>query len=353
MIALIALAAAVQATAVQDTSRHVAWGGFIDTYYAWDGGHPGSIDRPFTTQAARHNEFNINLAHVAVTLSGDRVRGRLALQAGTSVQSNYAGEPSVGTLSGNSLSRHIQEATVGARIATGLWADAGIYFSYIGGEGWISRDNATYTRSLVAEYSPYYLSGARLTWQPRRSPFTFQLHVMNGWQNISETNSDKAVGGRVDWQVSPALTLSYGNFFGNELPDSVPASTRAFNQVLAKLSLPAGLVVQGQFDYGKQGGSVWFGWTLTGRKPVTPAVAVAARLEQYSDPDQVIVVTGTPNPLKTVGGSLGLDVGRTDGLLWRTEVRGLRASAPLFPSGGAANGSRNSLLVVTSMALSL
>ena len=349
---MIAALLALTAARAQDTSRHVAWSAFVDAYYAWDTGRPRTMDRPFTTQAARHNEFNVNLAHAGVSLVSDRVRGRVALQAGTSVQANYAGEPRIGALSGADLSRHIQEATAGYRIARGLWADAGIYFSYIGWEGWISRDNPTYTRSLVADYTPYYLSGVKLTWQPAPA-WTVQVHVMNGWQNISENNSGKAVGGRLDWQATPALTLGYANFIGNELPDSVPARTRVFQQVLGKLALAGGVMLQGQFDYGTQGGSNWYGWVMIGRKQVRPALAVVGRIEQYHDPDQVIVTTGTANPLRATGGSLGLDVGRVDGMLWRTEIRGLAADARLFPSDGAANASKHGVLIVSSLALSL
>ena len=71
-----------------DTAVTVAFGGFVDSYYAYDFGRPVNFDRPFTTQAVRHNEFNVNLAYVEAKVSGPRVRGRLALQAGTSVQSN-------------------------------------------------------------------------------------------------------------------------------------------------------------------------------------------------------------------------------------------------------------------------
>lgn len=353
MITLLALAAAVQSTLAQDTSRHLSWSAFVDGYYAWDAGRPANFDRVFTTQAVRHNEFNINLAHLAVALTSDRLRGRLALQAGTSVQSNYGTEPAVGSLSGGTLSRHIQEATIGARVAPTLWVDGGVYFSYIGLEGWISRDNPTYTRSLVAEFTPYYLSGVHLTWQPS-ARLTAQFHVMNGWQNISENNTSKAVGVRVDWQASPALTLSYGNFIGNEQPQLSPARTRVFNQVLAKATLGGGVLVQGQVDVGHEGsGRDWYGFTLVGRKELSPTLAVSGRVERYSDPDQVIVATGTANGLVTNGASLGMDVGRVSGVVWRTEVRGLRSTSDLFPSRGAANASQANVLVVTSLALSL
>jgi hypothetical protein len=366
MTAVLAAALLVVQDSAQDTSRHVAWNAFVDAYYGYDVGRPASFDRVFTTQAARHDEFNINLAYLAGSLTSERVRGRLALQAGTSVQSNYASEPAIGVGSGGALSRHIQEATAGARLAPSLWIDGGVYFSYIGLEGWISRDNPTYTRSLVAEYTPYYLSGVHLTWQPRigaarrphaprevgASPLTVQLHVMNGWQNVSENNHGKAVGLRLDWQVSPSVTLGYANFVGNERPLGTTTVTRVFNQVMVKASL-GHTSLQGQADYGREDGRDWYGAVAVGRESLSPTLALAARLERYSDPHQLIVVTGTPAGLTATGASLGLDVGRTDGLLWRTEVRGLHAGGLLFPSHRVPNATRTNLLVVTSLALTL
>jgi hypothetical protein len=93
----------VAAGAPPDTVTRVARGAFVDGYYAFDFNRPRDLDRAYTTQPARHNEFNANLAFVEATLSGSRVRGRLALQAGTSVQANYAGEPTTGAVSGATL----------------------------------------------------------------------------------------------------------------------------------------------------------------------------------------------------------------------------------------------------------
>ncbi len=72
------------------------------------------------------------------------------------MQSNYAGEPTKGSVSGPSLARIIQEAVVGLRLRQNVWVDAGVFYAHMGMESWASRDNPTYTRSLVADYSPYY-----------------------------------------------------------------------------------------------------------------------------------------------------------------------------------------------------
>jgi len=353
-ICMAALSVLVPAlAAAQDTSRAVTAGGFVDAYYAWDFERPASFDRSFTTQPARHNEFNVNLAFVELKLSSPRTRGRVALQAGTSVQSNYAAEPRIGAVSGPDLARHIQEATAGVRLAPRLWIDAGIYLSHIGQESWISRDNPTYTRSLIADYTPYYETGVRATWTAS-AKVTAQLHVLNGWQNISETNADKALGMRLDYAASPRLALGYTNFIGNEMPDSLPSRMRVFNEGFAAWSrgpLAAWLTL----DHGMQarsggGHSTWYGGALISRVKVTSTTAVAARIERYVDPDGVIVATGTAHGFRVSGASLGLDVTPVPGTVWRVEARGFQSRDAIYPRHDGGLAARDAVLV-SSLAL--
>jgi hypothetical protein len=330
----LALAAFPAAARAQDSTQApvVSFGAFADAYYAYDMGRPPNGDRVYTTQPARHNEFNVNLAFVEAKVAHDRYRGRLALQAGTSVQSNYAAEPSRGTVSGPDVARFIQEAVAGVRLGEGLWVDGGIYFSHIGQEGWISRDNPTYTRSLTADYTPYYSAGAKVSWQatPR---LAIQGHVLNGWQNIAESNDDKAIGFRVDWQAADGVVLGYDNFIGNERPDSVPGATRVFNEVFAKLTPAAGTDLWLTANLGTEDGDSWYSVTLIGRRQLSPRVAIAGRVERYADPEQRIIATGGPDGFEAWGASLNVDVAVLPHALWRTEVRGFLGDVPLFPDG--------------------
>lgn len=326
---------------------------FIDGYYAYDFGKPAGHDRPFLTQAARANEFNVNLAHLAASLDRPNLRARLALQAGTSVQANYAAEPTTGNLSGPTLARHLQEATIGVRAASSLWIDAGIYLSYLGWEGWQSAGNPVYTRSFVSEFSPYYLSGVRAT-AALTNRFTVQVHLMNGWQNIAENNDAKAVGLRADFVVSDHLTLVYGNFLGNERPAGTPAAPRFFQQLMAKGDRGR-FSWQGQFDYGREGRagttSRWYGWAAIGRWALDSANAVGLRAERYHDPDQAIVATGGTAGFAAWGASAGWDRTLAPGLLWRTEYRWISAEAPLFSRQGRPGRSKTNQSVVTSLAV--
>ncbi len=346
--------------ASSDTVPRVAFGAFIDTYYAYNVDRPDEFDRFYTTQPARWDEFNINLAFLSATLTGPRYRGRLAVQYGTSVQSNYFGEPRLGEVSGSSVAEFIQEATIGYELGKTVWIDGGIFFAHTGYEGWISRDNLTYTRSLVADYSPYYEAGVKLTWTPS-SRVAMQFLILNGWQDISNYNSPQAGGFRVDYTPSSVLTLSYDNFIGNMAPDTARAQIRFYNDFIAQLNPQGPWQWAAVFDIGAQthsasnGGSAgWLGATLIGKYHFSPVVAVVGRIEDYADPSQVIVKTGLPTPFVTSAASLGVDVSPAkQRFLWRTEVRGYVSDGAVWPTHQPGVYDRTDLFAVTSMALTL
>lgn len=342
-------------TVMADTVVAVRFGAFVDGYLAYDGGRPRSLDRAFTTQASRHGEFNVNLAFVEAQLTGPRVRGRLAVQAGTSVQVNYAGEPRLGATSGPDPARLLQEAWAGYEVRPGLWVDAGIFFSNVGMEGWVSRENPTYTRSLVADYSPYYSSGVRATWQatPRLS---LRADVVNGWQNISERNEDKSIGARLDFAASPSTTVSWYALGGRE----EGARLRLFNGVGIKSRLASSLELVAAVDAGREDGDsramtgvrTWHGGSAILRWSPTRTVAFHARAERYVDTDQVIVVTGAASGMRANGGSVGMDVQPALRLMWRAEARLVGNDGAIFPDRAAASGlSSHNFVLVTALSL--
>jgi hypothetical protein len=337
-----------------DSGVKTSFGAFVDGYYAYDFGRPIDFDRPYTTQAARHNEFNIGLAFVEAKIEGQRIRGRVALQAGTAVQANYAGEPTNGSVSGPGVARFIQEAFAGYQLTRSVWVDGGIFFSWIGMESFISRDNLTYTRSLSADFTPYYVSGIKLTWSPS-TRISALLGIVNGWQNISETNQDKAVGMRVDFSSSQTASFAYYGFVGNETDSGL----RAFNGIGFKTKPLSNLTLQANIDYGAQEKrevarhATWWSAGIAGKLQVTPAMGLSARAERYCDPHQVIVATGLPGTFNVSMASAGVDVSAAGSrLLWRNEIRGMWAEDSIFPDRSATSRvSRRDLATITSISL--
>lgn len=329
-----------------DSTPRLTFGAFVDTYYAYDFGRPESHDRVFTTQAARHDEFNVNLAHVSVQYAAPTTRARLALQAGTSVQVNYSFEPEEIGGQTNHLPL-IQEATLGVALAPTLWIDGGIFLSHIGSESWISIDNPVYTRSLPTEFAPYYQAGVRATWNATPT-LTAQLNVVNGWNLVAENNEDKAVGVRLDWAAAPELTLSYSNYIGREPHANIPEEQgiRVFNDFSARFAPSERTTVIGTVDMGTQEGDAWYAFSLLGRHWVTPAVGINARVERFDDPDGVIAPE-----LRTWGASVGVDVARGNAM-WRTEARFFSADDAIFPDRDADIGfSETTTAIVTSLSI--
>ena len=182
------------------------------------------------------------------------------------------------------------------------------------------------------------------------------LTVVNGWQNISETNQDKGVGARFDYAPNSNITFSYYDFFGNEISSSL---LRVFNGVGVRGNVTPDFSVQWNFDYGTQqrtggGSSRWYSTGLIGKLQINPRTGVSARTERYVDADNVIVATPMAGGFKATTASLGLDVsplGNTR-VLWRNELRGTWASTSVFPDRSATTGtSKNNGLIVTSLAL--
>ena len=342
-----------------DTTPKITFGAFLDGYYAWDFDRPYNFDRAYTTQPARHAEFNINLAYVEAKLAAPNFRGRLALQFGTSVQENYASEPHIGEVSGPSVAEFIQEATAGYKLGPTLWIDGGIFAAHLGYEGWISRDNLTYTRSMMADNSPYYEAGVKLSWTPSPAVAT-QFLVINGWQDISNYNTPPALGARIDYTVSPVLTVSYDNFVGIISPDTVIPQVRFFNDWIVQYNPTGRWQLAATFDLGLQsrtasanGTATWVAGALIAKYHPTAKVGIVGRIERYADPSRAIVETNLPATFEASGASIGVDVSPVSRLLWRTEARGLRADRPVFPLHRAGEYSRNDGFVVTSLALTI
>lgn len=345
--ALLGLLLAWDGYAAPPTETRVEWKGFVDTYYSYDFGRPNQVDRVFLTQAARNNEWNINLAYVEASLQSRRARGRLALQAGTAAQALHQGESNVDPFGGPNLYRFVQEAYVGWQITDGVWADFGVFFSHIGSDDFVTSGNLTYTRTLLSDFSPDLAAGARFTFE-LAPELTAQLQIVNGWHNIIDTNAGKAIGVQLVWRAAPELSLTYNGFAGNERQASfLYESQRLFQEGIVRWSPFGSDVVDAAFalQYGTQAAVPmapaiqWGGASLQGRVRLSPRVRIALRGEKFVDAGQAVVSTAADSGLNLTGGSIGLDVDPEPGLLWRTEIRAMINSEPVFPArNGISSG---------------
>lgn len=330
----------------------VKFGGFLDTYYAYDFNNPKDHEREFTTQPVRHNEFNVNLSYFEAVLAQEKTRGRLALQFGHSVIKNSATEPTEGETSGPQDAKYFQEAYVGKKIGPDTWVDIGIFLGNIGAESWISKDNWTYTRALNLDYVPYYSAGVRFehTLDAKQS---VQFQILNGWQNMSENNQGKAVGMQYKNVLSEKLTFIYNNFFGDEEVVSDRPRFRAYHNFILKWLHDEKWQYLAAFDVAHQsqqtndGVDGWFATTLTIRRILTPEKSMAFRIEYYGDHHQANVVTATPNGFQVASASINFDQKIDHNVLWRTELRGFSSKDEIYPAGTNSKNELDGFLVTS------
>ncbi|WP_425268773.1 outer membrane beta-barrel protein [Leptospira barantonii] len=321
----------------EDNKHHPVFGFFVDSYYAHNPYRPNSRDNKYLTQPARWDEININLAYIDGKVETDRYRGRVAFQFGNSVNANYKNEVSTGKNSNELSVRNIQEAYAGVKLAKNLWLDGGIYFGNIGLESWISHNNWNYSRALALDYVPYYSSGFRLSYQ-YSDKLSFQLHLMNGWSNITETNRDKAIGTQIDYKVTDKFKITHNTFVGNEAPDNQPRQTRYYNNIILQYHFTKHFIVAGSGDVGIQRvpdpgvrayrqwyhATFWITW-----RPVEE-FRTSLRLERMYDPEQTIIQTGTRNGFLTSGATMTFDYIPNENALVRLEGRYFRSYDPVF-----------------------
>jgi hypothetical protein len=311
----------------------VTFSGFLEAYYSYDFDNPDDHKRPFFLYSYnKHNEVNLNLGYIKAAYTSERVRGNLALMAGTYPNANLAAESGV--------LKNIYEANGGIKISgdKDLWVDGGIFSSHIGFESAVGPSCWTLTRSILAENSPYYESGAKISYTTNDGKWFISGLVLNGWQHIERPpgNNTPAFGTQLTYKRTDTFLFNYSTFIGNDKPDDAK-QWRYFHDFYAIAQLTPKFGITAGFDIGQEekpagadGFNVWYSPIVIVRYSATDKVNIAARVEYYSDEDGVIVATGTPNGFKTSGYSVNVDYAFRPNILWRVEGRGFHSEDEIF-----------------------
>lgn len=306
--------------------------GYADIFYIYDWNRPpDEFRQKFLYSHNRHNEFNLNLGYIKLSVDHDRYRANMAMQAGTYANDNYINEPGV--------LKNILEAYIGVslRKQNNLWLDAGIFPSHIGVESAVAMDNWTMTRSFSAECSPYFLTGTKLGWQPSKRWWITGL-VINGWQRIQRVkgNSRLSVGTQVQYSDESGITLNWSTFAGTDDPDST-RRVRYFSNLYGQFELHkrVGLILG--FDAGFQrqapGSGAYHHWYIPlaiGRYTISEHWKVAIRAEYVNDRNSVVVPVPGLAGFRATGFSCNADYAPATNLLCRAEVRWFSSPDQVF-----------------------
>jgi hypothetical protein len=343
-------------TLVQDNGDRKSsfnFSAFLDGYYSYDFNNPPEKKRlPFLFNHTRSNQFTINLALVTGSFEIGRFRSNLGIQQGTYAQDNYSEEPKV--------LRWLNQANIGFAFnkSKTLWLDAGLMPSHIGFENAVSTKNLTLSRSLIAENSPYFLTGGKLGWQANPRLY-FSIWATNGWQVIQriEGNSQPSFGTQVNFKSSEELTFNWSTFIGNNYNDT-NRRMRYFSNHYAIWNPARNWKIIAGVDLGweqKMKNSptlnFWVGGAIIVSFEINPNWKSSFRGEFYSDPQGVIALNQNMEGLKTSGLSVNFDRNMGKNLIFRIESRYLTSPNEQFLK--ESKSSSSNLFVLASLAISL
>ena len=172
--------------------------------------------------------------------------------------------------------RHIYQASVtyDAKI---VQLEAGVYPSHIGFEGFFTKDNWNYTRGILAELSPYYQTGVKVS-RTLNAHWSAQLHLLRGWQNISDSHAPNALGTQIAY--SDAKWSASFNAYLND--------HRKFGDLVATYKATPKLTLGTSVDRGRDLPANWLGAGVWARFAIDDRNALAFRAERFRDPDDGI-----------------------------------------------------------------
>lgn len=287
------------------------------------------------------NTFGINTLIGKISIKDTNYRGNFGLIFGSFSSYNMMEEPSWASF--------LYEANVGFKISKkqNIWIDLGLMNSHLGFESAIGADCWTVTRSILAENSPYYETGAKISFTSKNEKWYIAAMYLNGWQNIAKITgkSNHSLGGQITWKPSSNFTLNYSNFLGNAQPDS-NRNMRFYNNFYAIYEEKKWGFIAG-FDLGvdknvlKEQG-IWYAPVAIVRYQLNPKNTFALRGEYYRDAQNIIIEIGKSKPVNLWAISSNFDFKFMKYFLWRNEIKYFFGNQELF------NGQQNNISFTSS-----
>jgi hypothetical protein len=269
------------------------YGAYLDVSYVLNFNFPENHLWRSRTTAARHNEFapNMALAYARKDVSESSRWGmELGVQGGYDSE-HFAYLQGEREVSGADTLRHIHRANVSylAPVGKGLTITAGLFNSLIGYESLYAKDNANYTRSWIADNTPYMMFGVNAKY-PISDNLTVTAFIINGYYHLSNPNDQPSYGGQWVYKATPRLTLTQTLYGGPDQTNTAFEFWRFYaNHIVEwkgeQLTLVASYDIGRENIANRQGSPSAFvtGGNVVARWHVTGPWTLAVRPEVYWD----------------------------------------------------------------------
>lgn len=280
----------------------IKFGGMVYGSYNYNFNNPDSKDNSLRVFDNRANNFTLDLAQIALSKEEQGGVGfKVVLNYGHTaglMQSDWTGD---GSFSNGTNNFELEEAymTYTAGIGKGLGIKAGKFVTLLGAEVIESPNNLNISRSFLFGYAiPFTHTGVLFSY-PVMERVSLSAGVVNGWDNVIDSNKGKSFLGNLTVNPIDALTLSFNGVYGAELPDK-GGSKRGVFDLVATYNLNDHVTFMTNYDYGSEsdtglggGDALWQGVAgyvnISGGlfNPDWEPFSIAQRLEWFSDEDGV------------------------------------------------------------------
>jgi len=201
------------------------YGAYLDLSYDVNFNFPSNHLWRSRTTAQHTNELdpNMGLVYVRKDATGESRWGtEFGVQGGYDTEefAFQQGEPKVW---GHDVWRHFHRANVSYLAPVGgkdLTVTAGLFNSLIGYESLYAKDNFNYTRSWMADNTPYMMFGVKANY-PVSDELMATLYVINGYWHLAHPNDEPSYGGQLQWKPTSRLTVTETLYYG---PDQANTS---------------------------------------------------------------------------------------------------------------------------------
>lgn len=307
----------------------------FDWYYALNPTDSKSSEFPFFVSFAQNRELQQNLIYLDLKLDRKRFRSHVVPALGTFMEQNSSSEKGV--------FKNLLEANLGIKPfkSHDIWLDAGILGSPYTNENPYSQEHLTLTRSLAAEYVPYYLAGARASWQFHKR-WKACVFLLNGWQQIHDLNKQKSLGTQLEFKLTDRDLFNWNTYIGMEgVSGNIKYGMRYFTDVFWTHGFSEQISFASCAFAGIQKNTVttdfWWQTNATIRYSIQKIGSLSLRSEYFHDPKNAIVaqqVSG--NGFQCFGFSLGYAYHLLKSMLLRIEYRRLLSTrGNLYQTSGA------------------
>lgn len=255
---------------------------------------------PFMVSHSNLGQFDINLLELELRYDHKNWRFQLAPAIGSYMSNNYSAELP--------FRRYLYESYLQFKWKNSEFA-YGTFSSPYTQETPRAVDQISATRSLAAEYVPYYVAGFRWTNKWSKQLKT-QAFLTNGWQRLSFTKSRPSFGFLLQYQKNN-WNFNWSHFYGDVAPKGKLDTTTAVNrwrffQEINVAYTQNNWTFQSCVYAGlqKQNGSAdlkyWLQGNVQASYTLDSKLNFNARAELIFDPNN-IVFNYTPKPFSSLG----------------------------------------------------